>query len=299
MKKSPRIVSLTLALVMLLSLTACAEKEMDFLKNGWDGGKEPTTVEETTLEEETTPENGEEATDNSAESTTKKGSSSTSKKPSSNKGNSGSQSSGSQNSGSQNSGSQSSGSQSSGTKATQTTQKTYTAAEALELYKTAANKVKTTDGVTCTRTKEVITTISGEIPSLYQSFGFKEGTNTEQKILSSKGDIKDDFCVEGQSFVCNLTSADIKSATVTYSGNNKIVTINVKDDTAGTYDRSSKCVSTISIPIGTWTCKGVVVKGTINANGQLTSLYYKMPTYVTSGGDSFAFALEQYWTITH
>ncbi|MBP5272704.1 MAG: hypothetical protein ILO43_07075, partial [Clostridia bacterium] len=72
-----------------------------------------------------------------------------------------------------------------------------------------------------------------------------------------------------------------------------------KDDNPGTYSNSSKCVSTISIPIGTWTCKGVTLRGTIDANGRLTSLYYKMPTYVTQGSDAFAFSLEQNWSVAY
>ncbi len=173
----------------------------------------------------------------------------------------------------------------------------YTAAEALELYKTAANKVKASGSkAVATRNKEVITTIEGEIPSMYSTFGFKEGTNTEKKTVSGSK-LKSDFCVEGKDYVCNLSASDIKSATVTISGKKKIVNITVKNDTAGTYDKSSKCVSTISVPIGTWTCKGVKLKGEIDEKGNLVSLYYKMPTYVTSGSDAFAFSLEQYWTI--
>ena len=166
----------------------------------------------------------------------------------------------------------------------------YTAAEALELYKSAANKVKTT-AKSATRTSETIRTISGSIPSLYSSFGFKEGTKSEKVVAK--------FPVEKKSYTCNLSASDIKSATVQSNGSSKVVTIVVKDDNPGTYSNSSKCVSTISIPIGTWTCKGVTLRGTIDANGRLTSLYYKMPTYVTQGSDAFAFSLEQNWTVAY
>ncbi|MBQ1663824.1 MAG: hypothetical protein II057_04660, partial [Clostridia bacterium] len=104
---------------------------------------------------------------------------------------------------------------------------------------------------------------------------------------------------EKKSYTCNLSASDIKSATVQSNGSGKVVTILVKDDNPGTYSNSSKCVSTISIPIGTWTCKGVTLRGTIDANGRLTSLYYKMPTYVTQGSDAFAFSLEQNWTVAY
>ena len=174
----------------------------------------------------------------------------------------------------------------------------YTAAEALELYKSAANKVKTT-AKSATRTSETIRTISGSIPSLYSSFGFKEGTKTEKVVAKGASELKDKFPVEKKSYTCNLSASDIKSATVQSNGSSKVVTIVVKDDNPGTYSNSSKCVSTISIPIGTWTCKGVTLRGTIDANGRLTSLYYKMPTYVTQGSDAFAFSLEQNWSVAY
>lgn len=193
------------------------------------------------------------------------------------------------------SGSSASGSSASGSNAG-SSKTSYTDAEALDLYKTAANKVKST-AKSATRTKEVIKTISGSIPSMYQTFGFKEGT--KEAVTYGSSDLKDKFPVEKQNYTCNLSASDIKSASVSFSGSNKIVTITVKDDSAGTYDKSKKCVSTISVPIGTWTCKGVQLRGVIDANGRLTSLYYKMPTYVTSGSDAFAFSLEQYWTVSY
>ena len=174
----------------------------------------------------------------------------------------------------------------------------YTAAEALELYKSAANKVKST-AKSATRTSETIRAISGSIPSMYSTFGFKEGTKTEKVVASGASELKDKFPVEKKSYTCNLSASDIKSATVQNNGSSKVVTIVVKDDNPGTYSNSSKCVSTISIPIGTWTCKGVTLRGTIDANGRLTSLYYKMPTYVTQGSDAFAFSLEQNWTVAY
>lgn len=174
----------------------------------------------------------------------------------------------------------------------------YTAAEALELYKSAANKVKS-NAKSATRTSETIKTISGSIPSLYSTFGFKEGTNSEKVVASGSSQLRDKFPVEGKNYTCNLSASDIKSATVQNNGSSKVVTIVVKDDNPGTYSNSSKCVSTISIPIGTWTCKGVTLRGTIDGNGRLTSLYYKMPTYVTQGSDAFAFSLEQNWTIAY
>lgn len=174
-----------------------------------------------------------------------------------------------------------------------------TVSEILDFYKAAANPLKSSSTAEATRTKEVITAISGSIPSMYQTFGFKEGENREQVKVGSgqKDSMKDRFPVEKQSYVCDLTPDDIDSAVCTLKGEVYTITINVKDDNEGTYNRSKKCVSTISIPIGKWTCKGVQVIATIK-DEKLLTLYYNMPTYVTSLTDAFAFTLEQWWTVT-
>jgi hypothetical protein len=177
-----------------------------------------------------------------------------------------------------------------------TTVKQYnTVSEILAFYKSAANPLKSSSTSSATKTREKITTISGSIPSLYQSFGFKEKDDTTA-VKVEAGSMKDKFPVEKQSYVCNLSDSDVASASCTYSNGTYNITINVKDDSEGTYDRSSKCVSTISVPIGTWTCKGVAVKAAISG-GKLVTLYYSMPTYVSSGSNAFAFNLEQWWTV--
>lgn len=306
MKKTSRMIAALLAAVMMFSLTACAEEQTSFLKDGWDGGKEPTTVEEeTTLEEETSLEEGaadsEEATDKSTNGTTKKGSSTSSKKPTSNKG-------------SQSSGSQSSGSQSSGNTSTKTTaaaQKTYTAAEAIELYKAAANPIKTKSGVTCTRTREVYTDLGGNLSggsaNIIKSF-FGEKDDTEHMTVTGTSNIIEKFVVEKQSYVCNLTASDVKSATVKASGKNKIVTIYVKDDTNGT-NYSNKAVSAQAVSdiatgiplvgLDTMVCKNVRLTATIDANGRLINLNTYMPAYFYSGDEYFGAAIEQWWTISY
>lgn len=186
------------------------------------------------------------------------------------------------------------------TTTTQPKAKSYnTISEILDFYKAAANPLKSSDTASATRTKETIKTISGKIPSAYQTFGFKEGDKTEQVKAGAgqKDDMKTKFPVEKKSFVCDLTEDDVDSATCTLSGDVYTVTINVKDDDEGTFNRSEKCVSTINfILIGKWTCKGVQVKATIK-DGKLLTLYYNMPTYVTSLTDAFAFSLEQWWTV--
>lgn len=176
--------------------------------------------------------------------------------------------------------------------------KTYnTISEILDFYKSAANPLKSSPTAVVTRTKEVLTAISGEIPLLYRA-GFKEGEKTEQVKAGAnqKESILKRFTVENQSFVCDLTEDDVESATCTRSGEVYTVTINVKDDDEGTYSRSKKCVSTVQIPVGTWTCKGVKIIATIK-DDKLLTLYYDMPTYGTLLADSFAFSLEQWWTV--
>lgn len=291
-KTLSKVFVILMALTMVFALTGCSEPTSNFLHYGWDYEVNGVKLEpglDGTYEYVTPGGNGASA-DRSAYGSY-----------------SGSTASGSTASGSAASGSAASASSAkagsaaasgSSAAAASANKTSYTAAEALELYKSAANKVKST-AKSATRTSETIRTISGSIPSLYSSFGFKEGTKNEKVVASGASELKDKFPVEGKSYTCNLSASDIKSATVQTSGSNKVVTIVVKDDTEGTYDKSSKCVSTISIPIGKWTCKGVTLRGTIDQNGRLTSLYYKMPTYVTQGSDAFAFSLEQNWTVAY
>ncbi len=300
MKNTSRIIAALLTAVMMFSLTACAEEQTDFLKNGWDGGKEPTTVEEETTLEEGAVE-GEEATDKSTDGTTKKASSN---KPTSNKTSSSSSNKGTASSGS------SSNKTTTTTKAT-ATQKTYTTAEAIELYKAAANPIKTKSGVTCTRTREVYTDLGGNLSggsaSIIKSF-FGEKDDTEHMTVTGTSNIIEKFVVEKQSYVCDLSASDVKSATVKTSGNNKIVTIYVKDDTDGTNFSnkavSAKAVSDIAtgiplVGLDTMRCKNVRVTATIDANGRLINLNTYMPAYFYSGEENFGAAIEQWWTISY
>ena len=284
--KLSRVFVVLMAVVMVLMMTGCSEATRNFLHNGWDYEVDGVKYEpgfNDTYESVAPAANGS-AADRSAYGSyagpAAAGSTATA---------------GAATAGSAKAGAAKAGSTAGAAAVNKTS---YTAAEALELYKSAANKVKTT-AKSATRTSETIRTISGSIPSLYSSFGFKEGTKTEKVVAKGASELKDKFPVEKKSYTCNLSASDIKSATVQSNGSSKVVTIVVKDDNPGTYSNSSKCVSTISIPIGTWTCKGVTLRGTIDANGRLTSLYYKMPTYVTQGSDAFAFSLEQNWTVAY
>lgn len=292
--RTSRIFAILMAVAMVLMMTGCSEATWNFLKYGWDYEVDGVQYEPgfNDTYESVAPAVNSSAADPYAYGSYSGPAVSSSYGSTVTAG--GSATAGST-AGSAKAGSAKAGSSAAAPAANKTS---YTAAEALELYKSAANKVKTT-AKSATRTSETIRTISGSIPSLYSSFGFKEGTKTEKVVANGASELKDKFPVEKKSYTCNLSASDIKSATVQSNGSSKVVTIVVKDDNPGTYSNSSKCVSTISIPIGTWTCKGVTLRGTIDANGRLTSLYYKMPTYVTQGSDAFAFSLEQNWSVAY
>ena len=266
--RTSRIFAILMAVAMVLMMTGCSEATRIFLKNGWDYEVDGVQYEPgfNDTYESVAPAVNSSAADRSAYGSYTGPAASGSTVTAGGAATAGAKA-----------GAAKAGSNAAAPAANKTS---YTAAEALELYKSAANKVKTT-AKSATRTSETIRTISGSIPSLYSSFGFKEGTKTEKVVAKGASELKDKFPVEKKSYTCNLSASDIKSATVQSNGSSKVVTIVVKDDNPGTYSNSSKCVSTISIPIGTWTCKGVTLRGTIDANGRLTSLYYKMPTYVT------------------
>ncbi|MBQ1370127.1 MAG: hypothetical protein UHM52_01995 [Acutalibacteraceae bacterium] len=284
--RTSRIFAILMAVAMVLMMTGCSEATRIFLKNGWDYEVDGVQYEPgfNDTYESVAPAVNSSAADRSAYGSYTGPAASGSTVTAGGAATAGAKA-----------GAAKAGSNAAAPAANKTS---YTAAEALELYKSAANKVKTT-AKSATRTSETIRTISGSIPSLYSSFGFKEGTKTEKVVAKGASELKDKFPVEKKSYTCNLSASDIKSATVQSNGSSKVVTIVVKDDNPGTYSNSSKCVSTISIPIGTWTCKGVTLRGTIDANGRLTSLYYKMPTYVTQGSDAFAFSLEQNWSVAY
>ena len=284
--RTSRIFAILMAVAMVLMMTGCSEATRIFLKNGWDYEVDGVQYEPgfNDTYESVAPAVNSSAADRSAYGSYTGPAASGSTVTAGGAATAGAKA-----------GAVKAGSNAAAPAANKTS---YTAAEALELYKSAANKVKTT-AKSATRTSETIRTISGSIPSLYSSFGFKEGTKTEKVVAKGASELKDKFPVEKKSYTCNLSASDIKSATVQNNGSSKVVTIVVKDDNPGTYSNSSKCVSTISIPIGTWTCKGVTLRGTIDANGRLTSLYYKMPTYVTQGSDAFAFSLEQNWSVAY
>ena len=284
--RTSRIFAILMAVAMVLMMTGCSEATRIFLKNGWDYEVDGVQYEPgfNDTYESVAPAVNSSAADRSAYGSYTGPAASGSTVTAGGAATAGAKA-----------GAAKAGSNAAAPAANKTS---YTAAEALELYKSAANKVKTT-AKSATRTSETIRTMSGSIPSLYSSFGFKEGTKTEKVVAKGASELKDKFPVEKKSYTCNLSASDIKSATVQSNGSSKVVTIVVKDDNPGTYSNSSKCVSTISIPIGTWTCKGVTLRGTIDANGRLTSLYYKMPTYVTQGSDAFAFSLEQNWSVAY
>lgn len=191
------------------------------------------------------------------------------------------------------------------------TEKTYTTEEAVNLYKNAANPVKSTSGYTVTRTREKYIELGGNLSGISASIvkkAFSAKDDTTQKTYSSQSDIQKSFVVEKQSYVCALTASDVKSATVTPSGNNLIVKIYVKDDDGKNQNYSNKAVSAtavsdLAVPLSMgkldyMACKDVWLEATINASGQLINLHTYMPAYFYGGSEYFAVALEQWWTIS-
>lgn len=326
-KNYKRIVALTMALVMAFSLTGCGSQGslIQFMTEGWDGvvngvkiwpEEESTTAssEDASDEESTEPETEvvtEVVTDKEghkkvvtktvtkAASKTQGGTQQTASK---NQGGSNNAGTGS------NTGSNTGGSTGGNTTPAKTS---YTTAEAVELYKAAANPIKTMSGVTVTRTREVYTEVGEKnlsgLSGTIIGTAFAPKDDTKQKVYSSQSDIIKSFVVEKQNYVCNLTANDVKSATVKQSGNNLIVTIYVKDDTTDNQNYSNKAVSATAVAdlAATFSsglvmkCRDVRVTATIDANGRLINLNTYMPGYFTKDDQKFGAAIEQWWTISY
>ena len=322
-----RIVAMLLSLIMIFTLSACVV-DVDFARKGWDGyvdgeqvwenpnyAEDPEPVEEpeeetTEPEEEVTEE--EDATAESGEKVTKAKGDNKSKTATSNKTqpNTSSQQAAPQTNG--NATSQAQQSQSAAKpQANNATQSGPTQAEILELYKTAANKVKTTSGVTATRTREVYTevgekNISGIGGSIINmAFGPKD--DNKAKTVSGQSNLIKGFVVENQNYVCALTESDIKSATLNQSGSNKIITIYVKDDTTNNQNYSNKAVSATAVADLAATfqgglvmkCRDVRITATLDQNDRLINLNTYMPSYFTKDDQKFGAAIEQWWTISY
>lgn len=308
MKHTKRFSALFLALLMALSLCACGgDKYTSFLKDGWDGGSEPTSAPEATtpvvpedeLTEPLTPE--EAATNNGTKNTASTSKKIGSKTPTVKRASTTPTKAGTVKPTSGNQGT---------VKPTQSGGKTYTAAEALNLYKTAANKAKTQTNVTCTRTREVYTEVGEKnlsgLSGTIVGRAFEPKDDKSQKVLSSQSDIIKGFVVEKQNYVCNLGIDDIKSASAKQSGANTVVTIYVKDDTTDNQNYSNKAVSATAVAdlastfsSLTMRCRDVRITATIDANGRLINLNTYMPSYFTSGDQKFGAAIEQWWTISY
>lgn len=326
-KNYKRIVALTMALVMAFSLTGCGSQGslIQFITEGWDGvvdgvkiwpEEESTTAssEETSDEESTEPETEvvtEVVTDKEGH---KKVVTKTVTKAASKTQGGGTQQTASKNQGGSNTGTGSNtGSNAGGSTGGNTApaKTSYTTAEAVELYKAAANPIKTMSGVTVTRTREVYTEVGEKnlsgISGTIIGTAFAPKDDTKQKVYSSQSDIIKSFVVEKQNYVCNLTANDVKSATVKQSGNNLIVTIYVKDDTTDNQNYSNKAVSATAVAdlAATFSsglvmkCKDVRVTATIDANGRLINLNTYMPGYFTKDDQKFGAAIEQWWTISY
>lgn len=328
MKQSKRLSALIITLVMMLTLTGCS-LDMDFMKLGWDGvvkgeviwenpkRNQDKIAEETKPEEETTEPEDEEETEvvtevnEKGETVTKtvKKSSNKAAAPTSNGTATNQQSGNTAGKTNSNAGGQTAPTNNSGNSNTPAAP---TTADIVNTYKTAANRIKSnTSGVTCTRTREKYIELGGNISGISAGIvksAFSEKDDTKAKVVTGSS-IKNDFIVEKQSYVCNLTEADVKSATMTKSGDNTIIVIKVKDDTDQAQNYSNKAVSAtavsdLAVPLSVgklkyMACKDVYIEATINAAGQLINLHSYMPAYFYATDEYFAVALEQWWTISY
>ncbi len=193
--RTSRIFAILMAVAMVLMMTGCSEATRIFLKNGWDYEVDGVQYEPgfNDTYESVAPAVNSSAADRSAYGSYTGPAASGSTVTAGGAATAGAKA----------------GAAKAGSNAAPAANKTsYTAAEALELYKSAANKVKTT-AKSATRTSETIRTISGSIPSLYSSFGFKEGTKTEKVVAKGASELKDKFPVEKKSYTCNLSASDI------------------------------------------------------------------------------------------
>ena len=325
--KNNRVVAVLLSFVMIFTLSACVV-DIDFARKGWDGyvdgeqvwenpnyAEDPEPVEEETTEpaeeEETTEAVEEEETSSDAKKDDKK-----SKKSSDTK--STSKSSSQQQQKKPSTGTVTKQQSTQGTTkpssqgTTKAAEKTMSVAEIVDFYKNAANPVKTMSGVKVTRTREKYIELGGNLSGLSASIvkgAFSEKDDTKAVTYTSQSDIKSKFIVEKQSYVCNLTGNDVKSATIAKSGNNQVVTIYVKDDVDQAQGYSNKAVSAtavsdLAVPLSLgklkyMACKDVRLEATIDGNGRLIALHTYMPAYFYATDESFGVALEQWWTISY
>ena len=325
--KGKQIVAVLLATVMIFTLSACVVNP-DFVRYGWDGvvdgekvwenpnyTEEPqTTKEETTTSqekesEEQKPTDEEKSSDK--KDTTKKVEQKTNQQQTGTSSKSSSTNADSQQQQKPSSNNPSQQNTQSATKPA-TGEKQLTTTEIIDFYKNAANPIKTKSGVTVTRTREKYIELGGNLSGLSASIvkgAFSEKDDTKAVTYTSQSDIKSKFIVEKQSYVCNLTANDVKSATITKSGNNQVVTILVKDDVDQAQGYSNKAVSAtavsdLAVPLSLgklkyMACKDVKLEATIDANGRLIALHTYMPAYFYSTDESFGVALEQWWSISY
>lgn len=324
--KNNKMVVVLLSLVMIFTLSACVV-DADFARKGWDGyvdgeqvwenpnyAEDPEPAEEpeeeTTepAEEEETTEAGEEEEETKASKGEKKSSDIKSTSKSSSQQQQKKPSTGTVTKQQSTQGTTKPSSQ--GT--TKAAEKTMSVAEIVDFYKNAANPVKTMSGVKVTRTREKYIELGGNLSGVSASIvksAFSEKDDTKAVTYTSQSDIKSKFIVEKQSYVCNLTGNDVKSATIAKSGNNQVVTIYVKDDVDQAQGYSNKAVSStavsdLAVPLSLgklkyMACKDVRLEATIDGNGRLIALHTYMPAYFYSTDESFGVALEQWWTISY
>ncbi|NCC87098.1 MAG: hypothetical protein EOM05_04435 [Clostridia bacterium] len=204
--------------------------------------------------------------------------------------------------------------------ATNTKVKQYsTPSEIVDLYNSCANKVKPNAKVATRNSQKLVALqkapTSGPFASIFEE-NFHKGSSNEPLVCNSKELKINHFCIRNKSYTSKLQANMVSSASCTYKNGKYSILIKLKNDPVGTQDYSSTCLSVVSAKLIadtaktsivkekniTATCKGCILKATIDEKtGNMLTLYYKMPTYITAKifgtNNDFAFYIEQDWSI--
>jgi|GEM_PF-2692102 len=196
----------------------------------------------------------------------------------------------------------------------------YSISEIVDLYNTSANKVKPTAKVATRNSQKLValqkTPTSGPFASIFKEH-FHKGSSNKPLACSNKELKSKHFLICNKDYTSKLKADMVSSASCTYKDGKYSIVIKLKDDPAGTQNYSSTCLTVITPKLIadnaktsiikekniTATCKGCILKATIDEKtGNILTLYYKMPTYITAKvfgtNNNFAFYIEQDWSIS-
>lgn len=147
---------------------------------------------------------------------------------------------------------------------------------------------------------------------------FNEANSVDNEVYSDRESILKNFPVAGQNYCSALKSSMVELASCYYDKGNYYIELHLKDDPKGTQNYSRTCmnvsdpkfiVDKIKLDLLKEknieaTCKGCIIKATIDEKtGNITSLYYYMPTYllvkVLGTYNNFGYYILQNWSIEY